>query len=355
MFIVQLGANWMETETTPNHFDLYKSFTHYEASTLTNLANSERHLTILQDSSSSMIDPNNEPQALFTQGSLQEDYGVDKFISSLVDEHIWLIGLLTGVIIILVVLSCSLRSNYFQENYFFTRAKEWVHLPLLQQSAQDSLLTAETGAVHSEVAAIEPEQPQLSPAQHCSWVTETSPEQQRVTMKSSWAEVDHDGDQQKLTLDMSTLSMTSACTDEIESTDQPSASSPCELLRSSFKAKKNHFVFNADIFLTKSESLDEARSRSQLREKCFKANRSVDEILSRQEKPSSSSSDQQKQSTSSIPCTPKCRKLQERRGSNHSLTIAVKPEEIQNILPTVVTPREWYLDKILCVYKYINL
>lgn len=287
-----------------------------------------------------MVDSNNEPQALFTQGSLQEDYGVDKFISTLVDDHIWLIGLLTGVIIILVVLSCSLRSNYFQENYFFTRAKEWVHLPLLQQSGQDSLLTAETGAAPPEVAAIEPE-PQLSPAQNCSWVSETSPEQQRVTMKSSLAEAEDD-DQQKLTLDMSALSMTETCTDEVEPTDQPSASSPCELLRSSYKAKKNHFVFNADIFLTKSESLDEARSRSQLREKCFKANRSVDEILSRQELPSSSSSDLQQQSTSSIPCTPKCRKLQERRGSNHSLTIAVKPAEIQNLLPTVVTPREWY-------------
>ena len=44
----------------------------------------------------------------------------------------------------------------------------------------------------------------------------------------------------------------------------------------------------------------------------------------------------------SNPATPraKCRaKLQERRGSSHSLTIAVKSAD--SVLPTVTTPREW--------------
>lgn len=308
-------------------------------------------------STSSMVDSNNEPpQALFTEGSLQEDNGLDQLITTLIENHIWLIGLLTGVIIILVVLSCSLRSNYFQENYFFTRAKEWVHLPLLQQSGQDSLLTAEAGSGPNNVPVSEPE-PQLNStsAQHadlCSWVSETSPDERQTKMKSSWNE-DELNNQQNLTTaaDMSALLLRETCPDQIESPvhpatpKSPSCDSRFESLRNSFKAQKNHFVFNADIFLTKSESLDEAHCRSQPREKCFKPNRSVDEILSRQDEHQSDSPslDQQHTSTSSsIPCTPlKCRKLQERRGSNHSLTIAVSKPAETNVLPTVVTPREW--------------
>jgi hypothetical protein len=149
---------------------------------------------------------------------------------------------------------------------------------------------------------------------------------------------------------MSTLLLTETSLEQPEFPVQPttpkspSCDSNLDSLRNSFKAQKNHFVFNADIFLTKSESLDEAHSRSQPREKCFKTNRSVDEILSRQDdnQTDSQSLDQQHTSTSSIPCTPlKCRKLQERRGSNHSLTIAVSKPAETNILPTVVTPREW--------------
>jgi hypothetical protein len=301
-----------------------------------------------------MVDSNNEPpQALFTEGSLQEDNGLDQLITTLIENHIWLIGLLTGVIIILVVLSCSLRSNYFQENYFFTRAKEWVHLPLLQQSGQDSLLTAEAGSGPNNVPVSEPE-PQLNStsAQHadlCSWVSETSPDERQTKMKSSWNE-DELNNQQNLTTaaDMSALLLRETCPDQIESPvhpatpKSPSCDSRFESLRNSFKAQKNHFVFNADIFLTKSESLDEAHCRSQPREKCFKPNRSVDEILSRQDEHQSDSPslDQQHTSTSSsIPCTPlKCRKLQERRGSNHSLTIAVSKPAETNVLPTVVTP-----------------
>ena len=325
-------------------------------------------------SSASMVDSNNEPQALFTEGSLQEDHGLDQLITTLIENHIWLIGVLTGIIIILVVLSCSLRSNYFQENYFFTRAKEWVHLPLLQQSGQDSLLTAENGANPNNVPVSEPG-PQLTstPAQNadlCSWVSETSPDERQTKMKSSWNETELNN-QQNLTgaVDMSTLLLTETSSEQTEFPVQATPKSPfdsnLESLRNSLKAQKNHFVFNADIFLTKSESLDEAHSRSQPREKCFKTNRSVDEILSRQEEHQADSQllDQQHTSTSSIPCTPlKCRKLQERRGSNHSLTIAVSKPAETNILPTVVTPREWlvyckhflWLEFHLCYFLFIT-
>lgn len=342
----------MDSGTTPSHQSSYRLFTsnvekppaariEFESKTLT------RRLPVTTDSSTSMVDSHNGHTALFNEGSLQEEFGMDRMISTLVENHIWLIGLLTCIIIILVVISCSLRSNYFQENYFITRAKEWVHLPLLHQSGQDSLLTAETGTVTSNPLGTETESnlPNCTLQNvdnNCSWVSETHCGQ-KDEMKSALTITDLD-DPQKLTLDMSSLSVNEMCTEPNEFLDQPLASSPCdpELMRNNFKAQKSHFVFNADIFLTKSESLDEARSRTQLRDKCFKANRSVDEILSsRQDQAGSTLIDQQPHSSaSSIPCTPKCRKLQERRGSNHSLTIAVKPVET-NILPTVVTPREW--------------
>jgi hypothetical protein len=112
------------------------------------------------------------------------------------------------------------------------------------------------------------------------------------------------------------------------------------------KTSAQFFVFGggasdltSQLPLTKSESLDENRrtNRESIgREKCFKANRSVDEILSSTHQGLGSSS-----SSSSASCTPKCRKLQERRGSNHSLTIAVKVTDAMAILPTVTTPREW--------------
>lgn len=347
----------MESGTTSDQEPLHESTVRYDIplSATTEIANKHSVLQSLSPSypSAPMVDANNEHQAFFVQGGVQEDFQVEKLITTLLDEHIWVIGLLTGVVIVLVVLSCSLRSNYFQENYFVTRAKEWVHLPLLHQSGQDSLLTAETGVGTNEDAGPEPEAQQTSETAQpsdLSWVSETSESKHLGEMKSSWAEDELDDDQEtKLMPDMSALSLKETCTDQIETTERSSSpyDSDRELLKSSFKAQKNHFVFNADIFLTKSESLDEARTRSQLREKCFKANKSVDEILSRQEQPVSSSTDenqhqeQQNQSTSSIPCTPKCRKLQERRGSNHSLTIAVKPTDA-NILPTVVTPREWF-------------
>ncbi|EFX89441.1 hypothetical protein DAPPUDRAFT_95095, partial [Daphnia pulex] len=346
-----LRANWMES--AHNLQSLNEPGTGYDHAP--HLITSTISAQFLSTSSSaSMVDSNNEPQALFTEGSLQEDHGLDQFITTLIENHIWLIGVLTGIIIILVVLSCSLRSNYFQENYFFTRAKEWVHLPLLQQSGQDSLLTAENGANPNNVPVSEPE-PQLTPtpAQHadlCSWVSETSPDERQTKRKSSWNEAELNN-QHNLTsaVDMSTLLLTETSPEQPEFPVQPttpkspSCDSNLDSLRNSFKAQKNHFVFNADIFLTKSESLDEAHSRSQLREKCFKTNRSVDEILSRQDdnQTDSQSLDQQHTSTSSIPCTPlKCRKLQERRGSNHSLTIAVSKPVETSILPTVVTPRE---------------
>lgn len=347
-----LRANWMES--AHNRQSLNEPDTGYDHAP--HLITSTISAQLLSSSSSaSMVDSNNEPQALFTEGSLQEDHGLDQFLTTLIENHIWLIGVLTGIIIILVVLSCSLRSNYFQENYFFTRAKEWVHLPLLQQSGQDSLLTAENGANPNNVPVSEPE-PQLTPtpAQHadlCSWVSETSPDERQTKRKSSWNEAELNN-QHNLTsaVDMSTLLLTETSPEQPEFPVQPttpkspSCDSNLDSLRNSFKAQKNHFVFNADIFLTKSESLDEAHSRSQPREKCFKTNRSVDEILSRQDdnQTDSQSLDQQHTSTSSIPCTPlKCRKLQERRGSNHSLTIAVSKPAETNILPTVVTPREW--------------
>merc|ERR1712071_399613 len=84
-----------------------------------------------------------------------------------------------------------------------------------------------------------------------------------------------------------------------------------------------------ELVLSKSESLDEACTRLESREKCFKANRSVDEILG---------SSQSEVSPGHVLNPIKSRKLQERRGSNHSLTIAVKPAD--NTLPTVITPRE---------------
>ncbi|KZS09878.1 Protein tyrosine phosphatase ERK-like protein [Daphnia magna] len=338
----------MEPEITQSQLSLYQSYIGHDTANSLTATNPDQQFTGPKDSSASMIDPNNEPQALFTQESLHEDYGLDQLISTLIENHIWLIGLLTGIIIILVVLSCSLRSNYFQENYFFTRAKEWVHLPLLQQSGQDSLPTAEAGTNHNNVTSAEPEPNLVStPAQHavlCSWVSETSPDEQHTKMKSSWAETEQNN-QQNFAADMSALLLTETKSEELEPIAHPTTPIPCdaslESLRNSFKSQKNHFVFNADIFLTKSESLDEARSHP--REKCFKANRSVDELLPRQDEQlaDSSPSEQQHMSTSSIPCTPqKCRKLQERRGSNHSLTIAVNKPVETNILPTVVTPRE---------------
>lgn len=274
---------------------------------------------------------------LVTEDSLQEDYGINTLVATLVEEHIWVIGIFTCILTVLVLLSCSLRSNYFHENYFIVRAKEWVHLPLLQPSGPpDSLITAEAPGMSANAESERPnESAECLPAQHdtCSWVSETA-------LNSSLV----DGGQEKslINQDMSTLTAAPRQEDIIEpvATDSELSST----LRHHHSFKKDQFVFNADLFLTKSESLDESQSRSQLRDKCLKANRSVDEILSSRSQSQDQSKSEQSQpdsAASSIPCTPKCRKLQERRGSNHSLTIAVgKPAET-NILPTVVTPREW--------------
>lgn len=306
------------------------------------------------------------------------------------EEDIWLIALLSTIIIILVLLSCSLRStsHYFQESYLITRAKEWVQLPLLSQQQQhqqqqqqlqsSSLLAAESGINNDASISSVGSQPDVD---FCSWESETSQTggggvgggggfedaQEEVislspVMKLS-SSLDADlcqrrGNNLLLLKDMASLSLTSsppaAATAIVPTSPLPiaavssSSSSPQLTSKNLSGGGGQFFVFggsgiNDQLPLTKSESLDEARKghRGDSREKCFKANRSVDEILG-------SSAGQQQQhgasssSSSSASCTPKCRKLQERRGSNHSLTIAVKvTDAIATVLPTVTTPREW--------------
>lgn len=265
------------------------------------------------------------------------------FLNLSVEDHLWLVGLLSGLALILALLSCSLRSTYFQENYFFVRAKEWVQLPsLLQQhpstSAQESLLSGdlESGVEHTHVddhnietqpgpAALSnssqrpPEQQEY--AEFCSWVSETDTKNLLDTMKAASDDEKSDSDEIQgpplsAALDVSTLSLTEKT--EVESTsvgeqlsDVAAAAvdeEPAEIKPTSFIAK-SHSQF---LFGNKSESLDEARSRTDMflaREKCFKANKSVDEILTKQHpKPGHLPGSEHSQSAS-----PKCRKLQERR------------------------------------------
>lgn len=269
------------------------------------------------------------------------------YLASLSSDHFWILVALSLIIIILVLVSCSLRSSYFQGNYFITRAKEWVHLPIIHQDdPQEQLITsteAGPGHIEEEYSNFEHDQKQgnLFQVDHdtCQWVSEI--ENSIYNCSDSSLIDNNEYDQQNLERKLSTLSVCKSNKDEEPSALPPSPSYK-EASRASFKAGRDQFVFNSDIFLTKSESLDEARSRSDLRDnKCFKTNRSVDEVLNKSELSSLPASSEQRPAASSIPCTPKCRKLQERRGSNHSLTIAVKPTDT-TILPTVVTPREWY-------------
>lgn len=310
-------------------------------------------------------------------------------VTSVVNDHLWLVGLLSSLSLVLVLLSCSLRSNYFQENYFITRAKEWVQLPLLHPSPpRESLLSnVEAGAGQGDAGVVEAEpdtttlNPNIQNAELCSWESETNnlPASAMKSSSDGEPEVDLCNRTENVVPELSVLSLTE--------TSQSSAGEPaaealavdtsCSMnqeipeSKTSFfggKANKDHFIFgnSADVFLTKSESLDEARSRSDLllvRDKCFKANKSVDEILTRQQQFAKPHPPGLEHSQSGSFGTPKCRKLQERRyifkqnlklypipvllysvillhrGSNNSLTIAVTTAE--TTLPTVVTPREW--------------
>lgn len=255
-------------------------------------------------------------------------------------DHFWILGAINLIIIALVLISCSLRSDYFHGSYFITRAKEWVHLPTLNPGdPQEQLIPIEGSyASHEEeYRDVEGNQKQQTLQQvgqdSCKWISETT--SSNLKLSDLISANTNSSNQQTLEQELSTLCLS-------ESSSLPLSPSFKEASRASFKASRDQFVFNSDIFLTKSESLDEARSRADLRDsKCFKTNRSVDEILTKSEHSSLPASSEQRPAASSIPCTPKCRKLQERRGSNHSLTIAVKPTET-NVLPTVVTPREWY-------------
>lgn len=273
-----------------------------------------------------------EAQALVVPSLQPELQGFSSQHDGVLDlgkEHLWIVGLLSGITIVLVVLSCSFKSSYFQENYLVTRAKEWVHLPLLRQPAQESLLpAAEAGATGQD----DDDGPSPAPvtvdpvnlSELCSWVSETKTVDpvslKQAEMKSGSDEVDSSDDQEKLVPDMSALSLSeafpipaaAAAAMAVVLDKDPVPASPRS--KGCFAKSKDHFVFsNADMFLTKSESLDEARKRTDpvVREhKCIKANKSVDEILTKQlhGRPPGIESTQ-----SASFGTPKCRKLQERR------------------------------------------
>ena len=319
------------------------------------------------ESSKADVDHKTSDPHYVAQGDTNAFVGIDTL-----EEDIWLIALLTTIIIILVLLSCSLRSttHYLQESYLITRAKEWVHFPLSreqqqqQQQQQSSLLSAETGVAtdgpNNDAASSVGSQPD---GDFCSWESETSQtggggagsfeDAQEVPMKSSGS-LDVDLCQRRgnalllLNDGMTALSLAAGQSPLAAPTPPPIAtvSSSTSSPQLTSKTSAQFFVFGSgaseltcQLPLTKSESLDENRrtNRESIgREKCFKANRSVDEILGSAHQGLGSSS-----SSSSASCTPKCRKLQERRGSNHSLTIAVKVTDSMAILPTVTTPREW--------------
>jgi len=255
--------------------------------------------------------------------------GVGIYSLSLHSNYVWLGLVLTSIIFIFVLLGCSLRTSYFQESYLVTRAKEWVQQPLLS-SAQDSILTVEAGAESTPISDESDVRPELTVENvNLSCISEIEPVNGQNTENhggsSTIKSTSVNGDLNKLELahSMSSLSL-------LETYPHKSSIPDTCLHEPSVCNKAKEF---SDLVLSKSESLDEACSRLETRDKCFKANRSVDEIL------------QSNLETlpSSIPCSilVKSRKLQERRGSNHSLTIAVKPAD--NILPTVTTPREWYI------------
>ena len=220
------------------------------------------------------------------EASLRDGLGI--YSLSLYSNFFWLVLVLTSVVLVLVLLTCSLRTSYFQESHFINRAKEFVQQPLLTPT-QDSLLLVEAGS---------------------------GPGPEPTPSDDGREQEDDLNSKPQLAHSMSSLSL-----HENESTTIPEPN---------VIAKTKEFSEFSELVLSKSESLDEACTRLESREKCFKANRSVDEILG---------SSQSEVSPGHVLNPIKSRKLQERRGSNHSLTIAVKPAD--NTLPTVITPREW--------------
>ena len=260
-------------------------------------------------------------------------------IGALLEQHnFWLIGLLSGITIVLVLLSCSLKSSYFQDSYLFARAKEWV-LPL-QEPTQESLLSgAEAGDTRTQddEGASPPcavtNEPENLKTELCSWVSETRTTFAELGLQQSAMKSATDDDdfstRHKVVPDMSALSLSDPCPipaasavaglDFSQLDKDPVPASPRS--KGCFAKSKDHFVFSnaADMFLTKSESLDEARRRTDqvVREhKCIKANKSVDEILTKQQQQNRAPGLENSQSSSFG--TPKCRKLQERRQLHES-------------------------------------
>jgi len=252
--------------------------------------------------------------------------GIGIYSLTLHSNYVWLVLFFTSIIFIVVLLACSLRTNYFQESYLVTRAKEWVQQPLLSP-AQDSILMVEAGTELSQTSDGSVLQPELGVENaHLNCVSETKPAEDQnaesceVSSPIESTSMNDDLNKLELTHSMSSLSL-------VETYPHKSSIPDSCIHEPSVCSKTKEF---SDLVLSKSESLDEACSRLETRDKSLKANRSVDEILQ----------SNLKVSPSNIPCSHlgKSRKLQERRGSNHSLTIAVKPAD--NILPTVTTPRE---------------
>ena len=257
--------------------------------------------------------------------SLYNGFGV--YSLSLHSNYVWLVLVLTSIILILILLACSLRTNYFQESYLVTRAKEWVQQPLLSP-VQDSILTVEAGDERSltidgsgNQPALAGENALLSCMSETKRVQHQNAESHKEFSATKAASLNDDLNKLELAYSMSSLSLD-------ETYPHKSSIPDTCLLEPSVCTKTKEY---SDLVLSKSESLDETCGHLETRDKCFKANRSVDEILQ----------SNLEVSPSSIPCSllGKPRKLQERRGSNHSLTIAVKPAD--SILPTVTTPREW--------------
>lgn len=244
-------------------------------------------------------------------------------------SHVWFVWALTATILLFIVFGCSLRSRYFQENYLITRAKQWVHYPVLE--SRENIQEVEPGVMlitsgnDGGGCQLDITQDYVHHAE-VSWISETNGYQEKG-FAAQWCP-------------SSSVSLgNNFC---IEDTTNVSSPLPAQEMCPGVSAAHSADTDAEGIFTTKSEhaegfftktgSLDDSRCCSQLHEKCLKTNKSVEEFLL----PYS-------EATSGTPgaSAGKCRKLQERRGSSHSLTIAVKPAE--NVLPTVTTPREWYI------------
>ena len=270
--------------------------------------------------------------------------------ASLNPNHLWLIWFLSMIAFVFILFGCSLRNKYFQESFLLSRAKQWVHLPVLN-SAQDPLLLVEPGSVSYTVADCCSNGTDWEPTglneQHAdlTWVSETDKFPSKPEECSN-IQIEND-----------------SCSNQNDSILHPSlvplGSTPQPQDHGDLMAMENQIISSDYVEtpvclspLTKTGSLDETQigsCRKELQEKRFKANRSVEEF----HQPGSNSI-----GADSLPATPagkgvgggssspgtpqgKSRaKLQERRGSSHSLTIAVKSTE--NTLPPVTTPREWY-------------